>query len=159
MLKPPHVILLSLLLLDGGTVASRPDAGADAGSSAPQPSTPRPDAGVIASQPITPESIRWPESLPPLAVLDGPAVVAANAALQHVLSRLARDYGTDCAASAKAMQVIVGEQGGVYFVRIDQHMDRCGWGVPPGFSTEMDWFEMYAVSPDGRILARNPFRP
>jgi hypothetical protein len=91
--------------------------------------------------------------------LDGPAVVAANAALQHVLARLKKNYGSDCAASAKAMEVIVGEQGGIYFVRIEQHMHKCGWMVPPGFSTEMDWFEMYAVSADGRILARNPFRP
>lgn len=160
MLRPSHFILLSLLLIDGGTVTPRPaPAGSDAGEGTSKPSIPKPDAGIVVRQSNAPESIHWPDGLPPLAVLDGPAVVAANAALQHVLARLSKDYGTDCAASAKAMQVIVGEQGGVYFVRIDQHMEKCGWGVPPGFSVEMDWFEMYAVSPDGRILARNPYHP
>ncbi|KFE67232.1 hypothetical protein DB31_8585 [Hyalangium minutum] len=38
-------------------------------------------------------------------------------------------------------------------------MDKCGWKVPPGFSTEMDWFELYAVSPEGKVLARYPYSP
>jgi hypothetical protein len=102
--------------------------------------------------------IRWPENLRPLAILDGPAIVVANAALQHLLARLSKEYGATCSASAKAMEVLVGQEEGLYFVRIDQHVERCGWAAP-GFVTETDWFELYAVSPEGRILARYPNAP
>lgn len=47
----------------------------------------------------------------------------------------------------------------MYIVRINQRMDKCGWVVPEGFSLEMDWFELYAVSPEGKVLARYPFAP
>jgi hypothetical protein len=106
------------------------------------------------------ESIRWPENLRPLATLEGPAVLAAHAALQHLLARFEKEgVAGRCGYSAKGLELVVGEEGGVYFVRIDQRMDKCGWVVPRGFSTEMDWFELYAVSPNGRVLARYPYAP
>ncbi|MCP3141477.1 hypothetical protein [Pyxidicoccus xibeiensis] len=111
-----------------------------------------PDAGAA-------EPIRWPENLRPLATLDGPAVIAAHAALQHLLARFPKEYAGKCGYSPKGLDVIVGQEGDLYFVRIDQRMDRCGWVAPPGFSTETDWFELYAVSPDGRVLARAPYSP
>ncbi len=152
------VALLGALLTDGGTGARPPDlSGQDAGGAAStRPFTP--DAGTSAPRPIPAGGSRWPENLRPLATLDGPAVLAAHAALQHLLARLSREYGTACSASAKAMEVVVAEQGGLYFVRIDQHMEKCGW-ASPGFVTETDWFELYAVSPDGRVLARYPNAP
>ncbi|WP_233261925.1 hypothetical protein [Vitiosangium sp. GDMCC 1.1324] len=151
MLKPYHFIPLVLLSIDGGTVALQPDSsasGVDAGTA---------DAGIIAPPPNTADSIRWPENLRPLATLDGPAVLAANAALQRVLSRVPKEYAGTCEYSAESMDVVIGQEGGLYFVRIDRRADRCGWA--PGFNLEFDWFELYAVSPQGRVLARYPYMP
>jgi hypothetical protein len=150
-LKPYHFILLGLLSVDGGTVAHKPDSlasGADAGIA---------DAGVVVPPPSTADSIRWPDNLRPLATLDGPAVLAAHAALQRVLSRFPKEDVGTCEYSAESMEVVVGQEGGLYFVRIDRRADKCGW--TPGFNLEFDWFELYAVSPEGRILARFPYMP
>ncbi|MFP2930285.1 hypothetical protein ACLESO_34835 [Pyxidicoccus sp. 3LG] len=102
--------------------------------------------------------IEWPDELRPLATLDGPAVLAANAALQQLLASLPKEHAKSCAHSAKAMEVIVGEQGGLYFVQINQRVEKCG-RFAPGFNLTLDWFELYAVSPDGKVLARYPHAP
>lgn len=160
MLRPHYAILLVSLLVDGGTVTSRAvSSRGDGGVAAPQPGLPGVDAGRGTPDAGTAEPIRWPEDLRPLATLDGPAVIAAHAALQHLLARFPKEYAGKCSHSPKGMEVIVGQEGGLYFVRIEQRMDRCGWVVPPGFSTETDWFELYAVSPDGRVLGRAPYSP
>ncbi|MCP3102163.1 hypothetical protein LZ198_25165 [Myxococcus sp. K15C18031901] len=140
MLKPLHLLLLTSLMADGGTPAPKP--------------APPSDAGTSAS---ATDSIRWPKDLRPLATLDGPAVLAAHAALQQVLSRFPKERSTQCESSAKSLDVVVGLEDGVYFVRVDRRPDRCGW--PPGASLEFDWFELYAVTPEGRILARHPSMP
>lgn len=115
-------------------------------------------AGRPAAPPDGAQTIQWPEDLQPLATLDGPAVLAANAALQRVLERFPKEYTRNCAYSARGMEVSVGEQGGVYFVRIYRRLDRCG-RTSPGIRAGFDWFELYAVSPDGEILERHPYRP
>jgi hypothetical protein len=151
MLKPYHFIPIVLLSVDGGAFVPQPDhpaSGVDAGIA---------DAGIAAPPPGAADSIRWPENLRPLATLDGPAVLAANAALQRVLSRFPKEYAGACEYSARSMEVVVGQEGGLYFVRIDRRADKCGWA--PGFNLEFDWFELYAVSPEGRVLARYPYMP
>jgi hypothetical protein len=178
MLRSLHFILLVSLMVDGGTVAPQPDAlapgsdggtvapqpdalapGSDGGTVAPQPDTlaPGSDGGTVAPSPITVDSIRWPKDLQPLARLDGPAVLAAHAALQHVLSRFPEEYARGCTGSARALDVVVGQDGGLYFVQIFRRADRCGWA--PGTVLEFDWFELYAVSSDGRVLVRYPYMP
>jgi len=107
--------------------------------------------------PAPADSIRWPKDLRPLATLDGPAVLAAHAALQQVLSRSPKEYAGTCEYSAKGMEVVVGEEGGLYFVRINRRADKCGWNK--GANLGFDWLELYAVSPDGRVLARYPYMP
>ncbi|RKH63118.1 hypothetical protein D7W81_20985 [Corallococcus aberystwythensis] len=89
--------------------------------------------------------------------MDGPAVLAAHAALKRVLSRYPKEYAKSCAFSAKGMEVVVGEERGMYFVRINPRPDKCGWeaGTVLGF----DVFELYAVSPEGKVLARYPSMP
>jgi hypothetical protein len=52
----------------------------------------------------------------------------------------------------------VGEEGGLYFVEIRQRLDKCGF-LTLGPSAAFDWFELYAVSPDGKVLARYPYFP
>jgi hypothetical protein len=110
-------------------------------------------------KPVIAGGIRWPDEVRTLTTLDAPAVLAAHAALQQLLARFSREGMAGCGYSAKGLEVIVGEGGGMYIVRINQRMDKCGWIVPPGFSTETDWAELYAVSPEGRVLARYPFAP
>ncbi len=156
--------LLLLFMLDGGVGPplhrpEHPDGGSlDGGTVAAPLRLPMPDAGTATPPARGPASIQWPEELQPLATLDGPAILAAHAALQRVLERLPKEQKGTCAFSAKAMEVLVGQQGGLYFVRINQRLDRCG-RAPPGLNASFDWFELYAVSPEGQILERYPYHP
>lgn len=177
MLISLHFILLVSLMGDGGMVAPLPDTlapgsdggivvpltdilapGSDGGIIVPLPDilAPGSDGGTVVPSPITVDSIRWPKDLQPLARLDGPAVLAAHAALLHVLSRFPKKYSKSCIYSARALDVVVGQEGGLYFVQIFRRADRCGW---PDADFEFDWFELYAVSPDGRVLVRYPYMP
>ncbi|WP_267571961.1 hypothetical protein [Corallococcus sp. bb12-1] len=113
--------------------------------------------GGSASKPIIVEGIQWPEVLQPLATLDGPAVLAAHAVMQRVLSGYPKQYAKSCAFSAKGLEVIVGEERGMYFVRVQRRPDKCGWA--PGTVLGFDEFELYAVSPEGKVLARYPHHP
>ncbi len=161
MLRPHHILVLVSLLADGGAVTPSPaPAQPDAGPRVIQANPLAPDAGGPGRQSAVAGGIQWPADVRPLATLDGPAVIAAQAALQQLLDRFAKE-GTagSCGHSAKGLEVVVGEGGGMYIVRINQRMDKCGWTVPPGFSTDADWAELYAVSQDGRVLARYPFAP
>jgi hypothetical protein len=145
--------------MDGGTIVSRPSISeVNGGAAVSQPSTVGMDGGIVTRQPIIAEGIRWPDEVRPLATLDGPAVLAAHAVLQRVLSRFPKEYAGTCSYSAKALEVLVGEEGGLYFVEIRQRLDKCGL-FAPGFNATFDWFELYAVSPDGKVLARYPYFP
>lgn len=159
MLKPHYLLFLMSLLQDGGVAApaiepSRalllnpafPASGGDCATD-----------GGSAQAPLIAEGIQWPEDLRPLATLEGPAVLAAHAALQRVLSTYPKEYAQSCAFSAKGLEVIVGEERGIYFVRINPRPDKCGWA--PGTVLGFDVFELYAVSPEGQILARHPSLP
>jgi hypothetical protein len=113
---------------------------------------------ITTATPLPPEPLRWPEEVRPLATLDAPAILAANAALQHVLARIPKEYTGSCDYSAKAMEVVIGQEAGLYFVRVNLRADRCGVVLPEG-AIGFDWFELYAVSPEGKVLARYPFSP
>ncbi|RKH95421.1 hypothetical protein D7Y04_33835 [Corallococcus sp. AB038B] len=89
--------------------------------------------------------------------MDGPAVLAAHAALQRVLASFPNQDAGACESSARSLDVVVGLEGGVYFVWIDRRLDRCGW--PVGSQTEFDWFELYAVSPEGKVLGQRVRHP
>jgi hypothetical protein len=170
MWKPHYILLLISLMADGGTNAPGPKpSGQDAGTDGGPSGAPNSDAGVDAGpsklagtlrlRPVISGDVRWPEDVKILTTLDAQAVVAGNAALQYLLARFAKEGVSGCGYSAKGLELTIGEGGGMYIVRIDQRMDRCGWKAPPGFSTEMDWFELYAVSPEGKVLARYPYAP
>jgi len=160
--------------VDAGTpTAQTAGSQLDAGTSAVPPGSPRVDASTVDAGSIdagaadagcilppgsTAESICWPREVQPVAKLDGSAVVAANAALQKLLARFPKEETRTCEYSPKAMEVVVGQAGGLYFVRINHRVEKCGWAAP-GFHLETDWFELYAVSPDGRVLERYPYHP
>ncbi|WP_267558639.1 hypothetical protein [Corallococcus sp. BB11-1] len=159
MLKPSHALLLVTLLMDGGARTLPPaTSGADGGTVVPGPGTTRTDGGTHPRAPIIAEGIEWPDDVRPLATLDGPAIIAAHAALQKLLASLPKEYAKDCSYSAKAMEVVVGQQGGLYFVEINRRVEKCGWAAP-GFNPSPHWFELYAVSPEGKVLARYPYHP
>lgn len=187
MMNSHFFVLLMSLLVDGGGVAplhglgssgtgtaappldaskveerivapSSDASGSGAGAAAPPPSSSGPGTGTVTPQSTTTESIRWPDEVRPVATLDGPAVLAAHAVLQNVLARFPKEYAGSCSYSAKALEVIVGQEDGLYFVEVKRRVDKCGWAAP-GTSFDLDWFELYAVSPDGRILGRYPYHP
>lgn len=156
--------------VDAGTTISPPsgeetDAGIppvtsqeDAGTVVPRPPIQEQDAGSTSAQSISAGGVHWPDDVRPLATLDGAAVLAAQAALQQVLARAPKEYAGTCSWSPKAMEVIVGQEGELYFVRINRRVDKCGHFAPSSH-VSLDWFELYAVSPEGQVLARYPYSP
>ena len=104
-------------------------------------------------------SIPWPkQDLTPLATLEGPAIQAAQAALEEVLKRFPKESVGQCAFSAKSLEAVIGQEAGWYFVRINRRVDRCP-GFGPGVTgLETDWFELFAISPAGAI-ERYPYHP
>jgi hypothetical protein len=153
MLRTHHFFLLVALLVDGGTVAPQPSPSVmDAGTGIPGP-----DAGTVARKPTIVNGIRWPEETQLLATLDGRAIMAAHAAMQDLMARFAKEdkrFVGHCDYSPKAMDVIIFEGEGMYIVRINPRVDRCGW-ADPSFNAGLD-SELYAVSPEGKVLARYP---
>ncbi|WAS84986.1 MULTISPECIES: hypothetical protein [unclassified Corallococcus] len=155
MMKLPHHVLLITLLLDGGTPPASSGIAAKDGGSAMATDA---GGGTTARAPIIAEGIEWPDDLRPLATLDGPAVLAAHAALQRLLAGFPKEYAKDCSYTAKAMEVSVAQHDGMYFVEIKRNVAKCGWAAP-GFNPSAHWYELYAVSPDGKVLARYPYHP
>ncbi|WP_254614011.1 MULTISPECIES: hypothetical protein [unclassified Myxococcus] len=157
MLRLNPLLLLVSLLTDGGAAPPTPDAGSpDAGVVRPQPTTTR-DAGL--SPTATGERpIQWPEEIRPLATLDGPAVLAAHTALQEAMKRFPKQHTQQCAFSPRSLELRVGFEAGIYFVQVERRVDRCP-GFGPGVTLEFDWFEVYAIAPDGRFLERAPYHP
>ncbi|MFP2896860.1 hypothetical protein [Corallococcus sp. 4LFB] len=115
--------------------------------------------GSGTSAPIPEAAIPWPkQDLTPLATLEGPAVQAAHAALEEAVKRFPKESMGKCAFSARALEVVIGQEAGWYFVRVNRRVDRCP-GFGPGVTgIETDWFELYAISPDGE-LTRYPYQP
>ncbi|RKG66616.1 hypothetical protein D7V80_19120 [Corallococcus sp. CA054B] len=90
--------------------------------------------------------------------MEGPAIQAAHAALEEALKRFPKEFTGQCAFSAQALEVVIGQEAGWFFARVNRRVDRCP-GFGPGITgLEMDWFELYAISPDGRI-ERYPYYP
>jgi hypothetical protein len=160
MLKSHHLIIAFFvsLILDGGTVPFPGHPGLDAGAASSPPISSGRDGGTTFGSTGTAGSIHWPDEVHPLATLDGSAILAAHAALQRVLARYPKESAKDCAHSAKAMEVIVGQEAGLYFVQINRRVEKCGWAAP-GTKFDLDWFELYAVSPEGQVLERYPYHP
>ncbi|MFY2563575.1 hypothetical protein ACN469_38635 [Corallococcus terminator] len=152
--NPQLVILVVSLLADGGALPPREDAvGLDAGVRVVAPGPERANAGLDAGS-----AIPWPdEELQPLATLDGSAVLAAHSVLTQVLKRFPKEAERSCAFSPRSLEVLVARKDGWYFVRVNRRVDQCP-GFGPGVQLETDWFELYAVSPEGRV-ERYPYHP
>ncbi|MCE9666811.1 hypothetical protein LY474_03200 [Myxococcus stipitatus] len=162
MTKLPYGILLATFLPIGCIVtgASSTERGSSERTVSPilvpdASGMPASDAGMPS---LVDGGIDWPEDLRPLATLEGSALLAAHAALQALLESFPKEYASDCSYSAKAMDVAVGQSSGLYFVEITRRLERCGW-ASPGFNPSPHWFELYAVTPEGKVLARYPYHP
>ncbi|MCK8498816.1 MULTISPECIES: hypothetical protein [Myxococcus] len=155
--KPQLYLLLAAWMAQGGAIPAL--SVSDAGVSPPVVLVPQVDAGPRDAGTPDGVSIPWPqEELSPLATLDGPAVLAAHDVLEQVLKqRFAKDAGRSCVFSPRALDVLITQKDGWYFVRVNRRVDRCP-GFGPGVSLETDWFELYAVSPEGRV-ERYPYHP
>lgn len=107
--------------------------------------------------------VQWPTSeelatLQPLSndvndELHGQAALAAAGALQETL-RLWSDQRLfeGCTTPALGLGAVVYAWKGAYYVQVTQRFDRCG-----GKRFRMlDWWEFFAVSPEGRVLERQP---
>ncbi|MBN1207611.1 MAG: hypothetical protein JXB05_22290 [Myxococcaceae bacterium] len=96
-----------------------------------------------------------------LTTLDGRAIVAARAAiwdLTDLLVKNDRRFEGHCDYSPRAMDVLIDvlifEGEGMYIVRINPRVDRCE-GADPSFNVGLG-SALYAVSPEGKVLARVP---
>lgn len=102
-------------------------------------------------------SVEWPgrrdaSDITSLGSVDGGAALAASAAIHEVVQRLGptSELFARCPSPAQALDARVYKWRDVYYVTVDERFDRCGQAR----SRFPDWFESYAVSPAGVVLAR-----
>jgi hypothetical protein len=145
MMNLHQFILLAALSMDGGAIP-------------PQPVPQGPDAGTAAPKPVILEGTSWPEKPRLLTTLDGRAIVAANIAIRERMKLLVKEDKRNagiCDASPKAMDVLIFEAEGMYVVRLNPRVDRCGW-ADPSFNNAFEP-DLYAISPERKILMRYPY--
>ena len=101
--------------------------------------------------------VEWPgrrdaSDITNLGAVDGGAALAASAAIQQVIQRVGpeSELFSKCPSPAAALDARVFKWRDVYYVTVDERFDRCG-GARNRFP---GWFESYAVSPAGEVLAR-----
>jgi hypothetical protein len=104
--------------------------------------------------------IQWPtsEELAGLQPVTGEfsgevAVVAAAAIQQCIRDWKAQGLFEGCPTPATGLGVTVYQWKGTYYVSISERFDRCGRSR----SGMLDWWEVFAVSPEGEVLGRDPF--
>lgn len=103
-------------------------------------------------------SVKWPgrkdvSDVTSLGSVDGGMALAASAAIQEVVRTRGpqSEVFARCPSPAAALDARVFKWRDVYYVTVDERFDRCG-GARSRFP---DWFESYAVSPTGVVLARH----
>ena len=101
--------------------------------------------------------VEWPSrrdvsDITNLGAVDGGAALAASAAIREVVQRVGpeSELFSKCPSPAAALDARVFKWRDVYYVTVDERFDRCG----EARSRFPDWFESYAVSPAGVVLAR-----
>lgn len=105
-------------------------------------------------------AIQWPtpEELTGLQPVTGElggevAVVAAAAIQRTVRDWKAQGLFEGCPTPAAGLGATVYLWKGTYYVSISERFDRCGRAR----SGMLDWWEVFAVSPEGDVLGRHPF--
>ena len=142
MLKLHHFILLAALSVDGGALTprsdpSRPDAGIAAADSARVQGR---DGGACEPRPAILEGTPWSAQPRLLATVDARAIIAARAGIGELMDyfvKYDKRFAGSCDSSPKAMDVVVFEAEGMYVVRINPRVDRCG-RLDPAFNEAID---------------------
>jgi hypothetical protein len=109
--------------------------------------------------------VKWPETEQDeqsvktiVPVTEAEATIAAAAAIREMV-RTNTDPGLfwGCSSPAQGMDVAVftGPTPGLYYVVLGQRFDRCGG--PSG--RVLDWYYVYAVTPQGEVVAEAPVPP
>jgi hypothetical protein len=161
MLKLHHFLLLVALSVDGGTATPQADPPKpDVGIAAADPASVQGrDGGACEPRPAILEGTPWPEKPRLLATLDARAIIAARSAEWELIDRFVKSdkrFAGSCDYSPKAMDVVIREAEGMYVVRINPRVDRCGV-LSADFNDVIDP-ELYAVSPEGKILMDYPYK-
>lgn len=93
---------------------------------------------------------------PPEGMLSGEALMAAHGALKFLQAHVLRGDPKGCASSPRAFDVAVwrAQNGEGWLVNIEQREDRCGQPGGPNLAA-YDWWELYLVSDEGVVLARD----
>lgn len=112
---------------------------------------------ATAQKPEGGGGVEWPgrsnvSEITNLGAVDGGAALAASAAIREVVQRVGpeSELFSKCPSPAAALDARVFKWRDVYYVTVDERFDRCG----EARSRFPDWFESYAVSPAGVVLAR-----
>jgi pyruvate/2-oxoglutarate dehydrogenase complex dihydrolipoamide acyltransferase (E2) component len=102
--------------------------------------------------------VTWPDEHSARAVVEpieaGAALAAAGAIREVVRTNPFPNLFAGCSSPEQGLDVSVfaGPTPGLYFVVVDQRFHRCGG--PSG--RVLDWWEVYAVTSQGEVVARAP---
>ncbi|MFP2957965.1 hypothetical protein ACLEPN_09075 [Myxococcus sp. 1LA] len=100
----------------------------------------------------------WPDERSARTVVEpmeaGAVLAAAGAIREVVRTSPFPDLFAGCSSPEQGLDVSVfaGPTPGLYFVAVDQRFDRCGG--PSG--RVLDWWEVYAVTAQGEVVAKAP---
>jgi hypothetical protein len=109
------------------------------------------------------EAVVWPgEDDPSVKAIvpfteAGAALAAAGAIRELVSTNTEPRLFRGCSSPEQGLDVAVftGPTPGLYYVVLDEHFNRCGG--PRG--RVLDWWYVYAVTPQGQVVARAPIPP
>jgi len=102
--------------------------------------------------------VTWPDEHSARTVVEpmeaGAALAAAGAIREVVRTNPFPNLFAGCSSPEQGLDVSVfaGPTPGLYFVVVDQRFHRCGG--PSG--RVLDWWEVYAVTPQGVVVAKAP---
>lgn len=102
--------------------------------------------------------VPWPDEHSTRTVVEpmeaGAALAAAGAIREVVRTNPFPNLFAGCSSPELGLDVSVfaGPTEGLYFVAVDQRFDRCGG--PSG--RVLDWWEVYAVTAQGEVVAKAP---
>ncbi len=114
--------------------------------------------GCAAPTKVWRGEVPWPDEHSTRTVVEpmeaGAALAAAGAIHEVVRTNPFPNLFAGCSSPEQGMDVSVfaGPTQGLYFVVVDQRFDRCGG--PSG--RVLDWWEVYAVTAQGEVVAKAP---
>ena len=105
--------------------------------------------------------VQWPDERSSTAILpftEAGAAQAAVGALREVIRTNPHPYlfhGCTSPEQGLDIAVFTGPTSGLYYVAVEQRFSRCGG---PN-ARVLDWWQVYAVTPQGEVVAKAPRTP